>query len=126
MSTAEKLDLISRIDNAYMREFGFDRHNIKQLNNRYRSLRQNISNAIELKELEFNTIKLTIAQRNCSISKLKLDKYKNLNIPAYLHMMMNRFFASNNRLNEMVIYNYLTRYYKSVIARGREQDKDTK
>lgn len=125
MSTTEKLELISRIDNAYMHEFGFDRHNIKQLNNRYRIMRQSISNAIELKELESNIIKLKITQRNCNISKLKLDKYKNLNIPSFLHMMMNRFFASNNRLNEMVIYNYLTRYYKSLIARGHIQDKDT-
>ena len=46
-----------------------------------------------------------------------------LNMSSYIHMEMNRLFANDNRLNEMVVYNYLTRYYKSEIARAKSQNK---
>lgn len=119
LSTTAKLELISKIDSSYMSEFGFDRHNMKQLNNRYRIMRHDIANAIEHEGIELDRIRLHIDQRNRKLDNLQLHEYENLSIPSFLHMMINRFFASNNRLNEMVIYNYLTRYYKSVIARGK-------
>jgi thiopeptide-type bacteriocin biosynthesis protein len=45
----------------------------------------------------------------------------NLNrlIPSYLHMFINRLFVSNQRKTELVIYNYLFRYYEARIAREK-------
>ncbi|SEW31982.1 lantibiotic dehydratase [Chitinophaga arvensicola] len=38
--------------------------------------------------------------------------------PHYLHMFLNRMFTANARLQELVIYHYLMKYYASVVARG--------
>jgi hypothetical protein len=40
-------------------------------------------------------------------------------ITSYIHMMMNRSFRSRQRIHELVLYDFLYRYYKSVIARPR-------
>jgi len=38
---------------------------------------------------------------------------------SYSHMMVNRLFKSKQRLHEMVLYDFLHRYYKSEIARQK-------
>jgi len=38
--------------------------------------------------------------------------------PHYLHMFLNRMFTANARLQELVIYHYLMKYYASLVARG--------
>ena len=40
-------------------------------------------------------------------------------LPAYLHMFINRLFVSNQRKTELMIYDYLFRFYESTIARKR-------
>ncbi|MFD2784197.1 lantibiotic dehydratase [Hymenobacter rubripertinctus] len=39
----------------------------------------------------------------------------------YLHMFLNRIFRSNSRRHEMVVYDLLSRYYNSLIARNARQ-----
>jgi len=41
-------------------------------------------------------------------------------MPGYLHMLINRLFVSNQRKNELVIYDYLFRYYESKIIREKK------
>ncbi|NOQ27509.1 MAG: hypothetical protein GQ564_19270, partial [Bacteroidales bacterium] len=38
---------------------------------------------------------------------------------SYIHMLMNRLFKSKQRTHEMVIYDFLYRYYKSEIAKRK-------
>ena len=38
---------------------------------------------------------------------------------SYIHMLINRLFKSKQRLHEMVIYDFLFRYYKSEIAKKK-------
>ena len=40
---------------------------------------------------------------------------------SYIHMLMNRLFKSNNRMHEMVCYDFLYRYYKSEWAKNKYQ-----
>jgi hypothetical protein len=42
---------------------------------------------------------------------------------SYLHMFMNRMFVSNQRKVELVIYDYLLKYYESKIAREINKNK---
>ena len=48
-----------------------------------------------------------------------LDRYKLAG--SYVHMFLNRFLRSRQRLQEVVIYDMLHEHYKSVIARQRRQ-----
>jgi hypothetical protein len=41
-------------------------------------------------------------------------------MPGYLHMLINRIFVSNQRKTELVIYDYLFRYYESKIIREKK------
>ena len=45
----------------------------------------------------------------------------NLLMASYLHMFINRFFISNQRKTELIIYEYLFKYYDSKIAREKKQ-----
>lgn len=45
---------------------------------------------------------------------------------SFLHMSMNRLFRSKQRIHEMVIYDYLFRYYQSLIFRLKLSSKETK
>lgn len=38
-------------------------------------------------------------------------------LTSYIHMMLNRLFKSKNRIYELVLYDFLRRYYASKIAR---------
>jgi thiopeptide-type bacteriocin biosynthesis protein len=40
-------------------------------------------------------------------------------MPSYIHMFLNRFFASNQRFEEMMIYQILEKYYLALKAREK-------
>ena len=42
---------------------------------------------------------------------------------SYLHMFINRMFVSNQRKVELVVYDYLLKYYESKIAREKNKNK---
>ena len=48
--------------------------------------------------------------------RLHLKELKSL-LTSLIHMTMNRWFRTKNRLHEMVIYEFLARYYASEIAK---------
>ena len=56
---------------------------------------------------------------------LKLEKDSQLEMPlndlmaSYSHMLINRLFKSKQRTHELVLYDFLHRYYKSEIARRK-------
>ena len=108
------------MSDSFLREFNFNIHNSKSLNDAYRIKRKSISDIVNgidkeddsLMKKHVNTYVKEVAG---IIGDIPIDK---LNLSSYLHMEMNRLFVNNNRLNEMVIYNYLTRYYKSEIAKA--------
>lgn len=57
---------------------------------------------------------------------LKQNKYeKTIDelMPSYIHMFLNRFFANNQRYEEMLIYQLLEKYYKALKAREKYNSK---
>lgn len=119
----QKKELIEKMSDSFLREFNFNIHNSKSLNDAYRIKRKSISDIVNgidkvedsLMKKHVNTYVKEVAG---IIGDIPIDK---LNLSSYLHMEMNRLFVNNNRLNEMVIYNYLTRYYKSEIAKAKSR-----
>lgn len=122
----QKKEFIERTNDSFLREFNFNIHNSKCLNDAYRIKRKAVADLVggldkddmySLMRKRVNTYAKEVAG---IIGEILIDK---LSISSYLHMEMNRLFASNNRLNEMVVYNYLIRYYKSEIAKAESQNK---
>ncbi len=127
----EKLKLLEKLKTDFGIEFGMSRYLKKQLDEKYRTLREDINDfmvftkktnpnfksIIDVLDDKTNDIKdivVKILEYNKNkLLQMELDDL----ISSYIHMLMNRLFKSNNRLNEMVCYDFLYRYYKSVWAR---------
>lgn len=126
LSLEQKKELIEKMSNSFLREFNFNIHNCKSLNDAYRIKRKAVADLVDgldkddMYSLMRKCVNTYTEEVAGIIGDIPIDK---LNLSSYLHMEMNRLFASNNRLNEMVIYNYLTRYYKSEIAKAKSHNK---
>ncbi|QIK61410.1 hypothetical protein G7050_16790 [Dysgonomonas sp. HDW5A] len=129
----KKQELIKNIGNSFKTEFGFNKYNSKQFNIKYRTNKSKIhlcfENSmsdpvlsdlnvfIEDKSHKLNDIVQKIYTK--SKEKLTIDEIITNIIPSYLHMMLNRLFISRNRIFELVLYDFMYRYYTSEIARNK-------
>lgn len=128
----DKLFLIENLKKGLGSEFGTNKDLNKQIDFKYRNYRYIIDEIITLEDdenSEYYKIINIIANFNINIiplvntilnynhsNKLMLDLNKLLS--SYIHMSMVRLFKSKNRMHEMVIYDFLFRYYKSNKARN--------
>jgi thiopeptide-type bacteriocin biosynthesis protein len=126
----KKKELMEELKTAFGKEFGMVRFLKKQLDDKYRNEIKKIRHFMvftknsdpmygpileilqDSKELisPFVNELLELKERG----GLKVG-FNNL-ISSYIHMSMNRLFKSKNRLNEMVLYDFLYRYYRSLSA----------
>ncbi len=129
----EKKELLIRLSTGFRSEFGTSKALGKQLNDKYRTERDKIQ--------DFNTFTAQDNPDYAVILELLKDKENNIAeivavilkhkeegtlemdindlMSSYIHMLMNRLFKSKNRMHEMVCYDFLCRYYKSMIAREK-------
>lgn len=118
----QKWELIKKMSDAYMKEFGFNEHNIKPLAKRYRNLSITITQLMQGQSLD-NASNHVICENQLKIKKLLVAiDVEQLNLSSLLHMSMNRLFASQNRLNELVLYYCLERYYRKEVKKQQNQD----
>lgn len=118
----QKWGLIKKMSDAYLNEFGFNEHNIKPLAKRYRHLSITITQLMQGQGLD-NASSQVINRHLCKIKKsLKAIDVEQLNLSSSIHMSMNRLFASQNRLNELVLYYCLERYYRKEVKKQQNQD----
>lgn len=112
-SVSKKIAQMESLTNAYRHEFGYNTYNSKQLNKLYR---KHVQLIIEI--LEQSTPSSSNYYYNkllCEYSnKIKTVYHRNMNIESYIHMSINRLFSFNNRLYELLIYDFLYRYYTSL------------
>ncbi|MEL6305942.1 MAG: thiopeptide-type bacteriocin biosynthesis protein [Bacteroidota bacterium] len=132
-SLDEKLSLMEQLKIGFGREFNMSRPLKKQLDDKYRKERAGIEqfmqftaaeepNYIPILEILNETQKLIspIANEILELAhKDALQMPKNNLMGSYIHMLMNRLFKSKNRLNEMVCYDFLYRYYRTKRARNK-------
>lgn len=112
----EKLLCLEKLNKAYKVEFGYTQYNTKQLNEMYRQRRPTIEfimkKAHESPDI-FYTLKF-IEARSEQIQTLCTDHpFPKNNCTSYIHMTLNRLFRSETRVHELLIYEFLYRYYKS-------------
>lgn len=116
----KKLDCMKRMNESYRAEFGYDKYNAKQLNDLYRMRKPAMDLALQKpdEDEELKEIRNLIGKRSKKIRALcaGIDFPEN-NTTSYLHMMMNRLFRSEPRTHELLIYEFMHRYYKSEKAK---------
>ena len=127
---SKKKELLKTMAEGYKKEFGFTHHQAKkQLDEKYRANRKEIENAM-LWENEFSTTANIIKTRMQSIrpvaEKIKeMNQSEEIQVPlnnlltSLIHMNMNRWFRSKNKLYELVVYDFLSRYYTSETVKNK-------
>ena len=101
----------------------------KQINDKYRRYRADIEKALSDREM-FTDYDAILQPRKSEIGKVAAEisriQSSGLAVPtidellgSISHMTMNRWFRTNNRQFELVIYDFLTKYFESAIARTK-------
>ena len=115
---------------SYKKEFGFTHHRTtKPLNDKFRAFRKDIEAAMLWENDTSEIISIIKARRQAIIpvaEKItRMEKSGELQVQldslltSLIHMTMNRWFRSQNRLHEMVIYEFLSRYYSGEMAKNK-------
>ncbi|HCT29627.1 MAG TPA: hypothetical protein DIW31_02585 [Bacteroidales bacterium] len=127
-SEDEKLQLLDRLQYNFGQEFGMNAQLKVQLDEKFRKERPQMRSFLlresDIYEPFYQILKQKYINTKDIIERIKAIKLKNeleveFNdyIISHIHLMLNRIFKSKQRLNEMVIYSLLYRFYKSEIAR---------
>ncbi len=136
-----KFELVTRLREQFGKEHGLNRNLKEQLEKKYRTDRASIAEVLDRGSDEVSEMlplfqlinQKSVASRAVATTLLALYEKKAMDIPledllsSYSHMMVNRMFKSKQRTHEMVLYDFLHRYYKSEIARQKyKPDKNKK
>jgi thiopeptide-type bacteriocin biosynthesis protein len=137
-SSAEKLQLLDNMKTSFFREHGESKELKLQLDAKFRTERKlvedilnreidetrEIQPLIELLEWKKEQVQ-PLAEK---LLQLKKDNQLQVDLnelaSSYIHMLLNRIFMSRQRTYEMVVYDLLYRYYKSVAGREKSRNKD--
>ncbi len=127
----QKLELLKILKENFGKEFGMNRFLKKQLDEKYRKEQPAINDVLDRTKDETSEMLLLLKLLNQKsiitlpvIKEILILKQNNQLNPtlnnlmsSYIHMMMNRLFKSKQRMHEMVLYDFLYRYYNSEIAK---------
>jgi thiopeptide-type bacteriocin biosynthesis protein len=119
LSNRKKLDWIGHSNDFFKKEFNSNKNLNRQLSKKYVNFKPNYYNFINLNGYEElkNKMILNIEQSRTSLSGI-ISEQKEIKLAVFLqsifHMHINRIFISNQRLFEMIVYDYLVRHYKSM------------
>lgn len=127
LTIQEKLDWIKDFNTAFKQEFNADKKLNSQLDKKYREFKPKYLDFLQSDEFleERNVVISNIEESNSVIHNI-LHHNENQSFGISLqsffqsifHMNINRIFVSNQRLFEMVIYDYLSRYYKTEVFKN--------
>ena len=124
------LELLNTMAENSKKEFGFTRHQVtKQLKDKCRAYRKEVENAMQWESEVTVATDLLKSRRQAIIpfaeQLIAMQNVGELQAPlqamliSMIHMSMNRWFRTKNRLHELVLYEFLTRYNTSETAKKR-------
>lgn len=129
----DKYALLDGLREDFGLEFNMDKPLKLQLDSKYRKNKQMIEqvmNASDDQECALRGLVSILGEKSRNIAGvvdeiLALDKAGKLQVPvpdllrSYIHMMINRITITYPRKQEMVMYDFLSRYYKSAMVREK-------
>ncbi|SDJ90003.1 thiopeptide-type bacteriocin biosynthesis protein [Chryseobacterium jejuense] len=121
LSIQEKLSWIKELNLAFKEEFNAEKKLNNQLDKKYRIFIIKYLEFIESDDyIPFRTVILDNIQESKGVLQYIKQHSNSLQslFSSVFHMHINRMFVSNQRLFEMVIYDYLFRYYKTLIFKN--------
>lgn len=124
----DKLALMESLKNSFGREFGIDLALKQQIDKKYRENRPAIEAILNIESeavSQFTEMPMALSEKSVQIKPivdeiLNYHHQKQLHISlsnllsSHIHMLLNRLIPANQRLHELLIYDFLFRYYKSL------------
>ncbi|AWV99519.1 lantibiotic dehydratase [Arcticibacterium luteifluviistationis] len=111
-SLSEKLNFISFVRNGFAEEFGLNQEKKKLIDKLYRENKQKINETLSQKSYIKPEVTLDL---HCK----KEDSFNKSTLAGLTHMCINRIMNTQPRLHEFVIYDFLLRSYKSILAQQK-------
>lgn len=128
----KKLKIMEGLKEGFGREFGMNKMLKLQLDKKFRNERklindffqnkygdEDISELVNLLKIKSKNIGPIVNNMLELKKENKLERPLNDFMGSYIHMLLNRLFKTQQRVHEMVIYDFLYRYYKSEIAKKK-------
>lgn len=128
-----KQELLKVMNKSFKKEFGFNKFNSKEFNSKFRENKKTIESVLnqtinDPNFADFTTIikkkskkiRLIISLINKTQSSPTITDISAL-LSTYIHMLINRLFRSKSRLYEVIIYDFLYRYYTSEIVKNKSE-----
>lgn len=124
----DKLALMEVLKNSFGREFGIDLALKQQIDKKYRENRPAIEAILNIENetiSQFSEMPIVLRENegyikpivdeilNCHYQKQLHISLSNL-LSSHIHMLLNRLIPANQRLHELLIYDFLYRQYKSL------------
>ncbi len=136
-SLENKQSFLTHISESFKYEFGFNQYNSKQFNDKFREKKKVVELVLQNKyeDKNFSLMLKAIEKRskklyptiNLLTQKIKKDKATlDSLLSSYIHMTMNRIFRSNGRTHELILYDFMRRYYTSEMAKQKYAETNTK
>ncbi|OPB85872.1 thiopeptide-type bacteriocin biosynthesis protein [Elizabethkingia ursingii] len=119
-SPVEKLQFCESLKSAFYNEFGINKLSKKQFDMLYNDNNDKINNILTDKKIDKLIIpyKKEFTKNTSHILDIKKDNALKVNfnnlLSSYIHMSINRLFSGNNRMHELISYDFLWRYYKKI------------
>jgi thiopeptide-type bacteriocin biosynthesis protein len=119
LALPHKIALLTQLRAAFAQEFALDKHLQLQLDAKYRHARSAIEQAVgAMEEAGPSTPLHALGQHLAQLeAQQKLEVVYDQLLGSYLHMLLNRLLPTQPRLHELVLYDFLLRYYRSQQAR---------
>nr|WP_262918815.1 lantibiotic dehydratase [Tunicatimonas sp. TK19036] len=133
----QKLALIQSLEDAFAQEFGIDKSLKRQIDKQYRTHCSLIGKMLTLTTLNQDAwsplveiLQWRTARNKPVVNRLfDLQQSGKLSVPipellkSYIHMLVNRLIPDQQRFHELVLYDYLSRYYRSKISRKQRSHR---
>ena len=138
-SSNDKMFLLEHLKDGFIREHGGSKELKLQLDTKFRNVRKQVEDILN-RELDATREILPLIEllewKKEQLEPIaeKIIELKNSNqlqialndlLASYVHMMLNRIFKARQRTYELVVYDLLYRYYKSLAGREKSKKKIT-
>lgn len=123
-----RIEFLCKMRDAYRKEFNVTNiESIRQIDKKYRKNREMVETVIS----SIDNLKVADAMRvrHDEIKSMLMSKNIRqglcVNLSDYIHMSFNRLFTNENRKYEMVLYDFVSRYYFSILTRMKYKGEKT-
>ena len=135
----DRLILMNDLKIGFAKEFNSNKHLNKQIDKKYRANRENITSILDKKndfESELKPLFEILESKSASsagcISEILAIKKEGLLelglddlMSSYIHMLLNRLFRNNQRTHELVVYDFMWRWYRTQVAMAKKREMST-